>query len=130
MKSLTGKKPDVIAHSQGGLVTMSALQQGADADMHRVVTLGTPYMGTPKFLDVLEYGQPCQLRENGVCLLYRPEMQKLVRNFLGSNELLPARSYYKMVDTWPLRIVDKNGSRALTSIRPTRSWSRTGTRTR
>jgi triacylglycerol lipase len=43
----TNQAPLVICHSMGGLVVRNWLRaQGADASVHRVVTLGTPHHGT------------------------------------------------------------------------------------
>ncbi|HET8607092.1 MAG TPA: nidogen-like domain-containing protein [Gaiellaceae bacterium] len=110
VKQLTGADSvDILAHSQGGLVAQAALSEGAARNVHRVVTLGTPYLGTPKFLDVLEYAQPCLVDIAHHCWLNQGEVQKLVRNFLGSNELLPSRAYYDLISTTPIRLI-RDGS--------------------
>ena len=48
----SGGKIDIVAHSMGGLVSRSALEQhGADARVSRLITLGSPHAGvTPAFL--------------------------------------------------------------------------------
>lgn len=96
--ALTGASSvDVLAHSQGGVVTNFYLHAfGQEREVHRVVTLGTPYLGTPKFLGVLEFKEPCEVVHGTACVLNRAEAAKLVRNFPGSLELLPSRRYWEV----------------------------------
>lgn len=86
---------DILAHSQGGLVT-SALLNHPDVGnrVHRVASLGTPYLGTPKSLSVLKHAKPCQAEIFGVCILNMDRVQNLVKFFPGSLETLPSRRYW------------------------------------
>lgn len=100
VRSETGvEKVNIMAHSQGGLVTSSALADPqAVGKVDRVVTLGTPYLGATKALGVLDYQDPCQadppLSLPG-CILNREKAQELVTNWPGFLELLPAPSFYE-----------------------------------
>ena len=104
---------DILAHSQGGLIAETAAMDNrtvADpvtrkSKIARIVTLGTPYLGTPKFLSIYEYSKPCEINPTWFtvpvihekfrpCLLSTDEMQKLVQNFPGAVELLPDPQYY------------------------------------
>jgi hypothetical protein len=88
---------DILAHSQGGVVTNMYLHAfGHERDVHAVVTLGTPYLGTPKFLGTLEFKEPCQVVYGGACILNVNEAAKLVRNWPGALELLPSPRYWEV----------------------------------
>lgn len=101
---------DILAHSQGGLVVEAALRSAQDigssgrGKIRRVVTLGTPYLGTPKFLDVLQFGQPCFHSIGPLCIANRDEVQKLVQDFPGALELLPSSAYYAVEPKSPITI--------------------------
>jgi pimeloyl-ACP methyl ester carboxylesterase len=96
--ALTGaKQVDILAHSQGGLVTNAYLHiWGSEGDVRRVVTLGTPYLGTPKFLGILQFKEPCEIAVGDNCILNRNEAAKLVHNFPGSIQLLPSERYWQV----------------------------------
>jgi Lecithin:cholesterol acyltransferase/Bacterial pre-peptidase C-terminal domain len=103
---------DILAHSQGGLVAEAAAMDPRSLDpatgkskIARIVTLGTPYLGTPKFLSIFQDGQPCEFDKSlgtipvvdtqvSVCMLSTDEQKKIVQNFPGSIELLPDKQYY------------------------------------
>ncbi len=48
------KEVVIVAHSMGGLVTSSYVQQFGDGDVSKIITCGTPYLGTPKGTYMLE----------------------------------------------------------------------------
>jgi probable HAF family extracellular repeat protein len=101
------QKVHILAHSQGGLVTSALLSSSQDSSAEslgkvaRVVTLGTPFVGTVKALGQLEYRRPCQFERGGDCILNPAKLQELVTNFPGFLELLPSVGYARMV-TYPL----------------------------
>jgi hypothetical protein len=118
------RQVDVIAHSQGGLVTMATFRTGrvgAD-EVNRIVTLGTPYLGTPKFLGVLDAQKPCVIEPFGVCILDPETVQEIVQHFPGSLQLLPSKAYYDAVPNYgpnvplgdlirpPLQIYDRGAT--------------------
>ena len=88
-------KVNILAHSQGGLVTEVALKDPSSAGkVSRVLTMGTPYLGATKALGVLDYGEPCQNEVFGICILDPKEVQKLSTNFPGP---VSFRSYYETI---------------------------------
>jgi hypothetical protein len=99
---------DILAHSQGGLIANFYLH-ASGGDIHRVVTVGTPYVGATKFLGVLNFHMPCEIQVL-FCLLSPSRASQLVRNFPGSLELLPSRRYWDLAPS-PLveSIFDING---------------------
>jgi pimeloyl-ACP methyl ester carboxylesterase len=85
----------VVAHSMGGLVARQYIADPARAaKVKRLVTLGTPYLGTPKALYVLLEGD-CVLNVLDLaCLPSMKECQKIVVNHPGFYELFASRSYF------------------------------------
>lgn len=111
---------DVVAHSQGGLVTQAALTDPRSAGkVRRVATLGTPVLGATQFLGVLEYREPClSLELLGGCILNRERAQQLVTNWPGALALLPSPGYYQAYGSPIDRLVDDNGDGRNTGLLP------------
>lgn len=90
---------DILAHSQGGLVAEALVHQPASVGkVYRMVTLGTPFLGAPKLLSVLLYGEPCLFPTgHGAtgCLIDPSIIQSLAENYPGAAELNPSADYYK-----------------------------------
>ncbi|MHB1244482.1 MAG: lipase/acyltransferase domain-containing protein [Gaiellaceae bacterium] len=98
-------KFDVLAHSQGGLVTMQALEDPDGAGLiRRVVTVGTPVLGSVKALGALEYRMPCFVPSWGACLLDPETLQTTARNLPGLYELLPSPAFHQAAGS-PLKLV-------------------------
>lgn len=95
----TGKpRVDILAHSQGGLVTRVALTQPRSVGkVRRVLTMGTPVLGAAKLLGVLLAGKPCLQDFAGMCLLHPPSVMAAVRNLPGAYSLLPSAGYFSAV---------------------------------
>ncbi len=91
---------DLLAHSQGGIVTAAALERSDGVGLvDRVATLGTPFLGATKALGVLDYRQPCQAEPPlGLpgCLLNRAKAQELATNWPGFLALLPSRAWHRV----------------------------------
>jgi hypothetical protein len=109
-------KVDILAHSQGGLVTSwMLLDPESVGKVRRVVTMGTPVLGAAKALGVLEYQTPCFIEGVGVlhvCIVSPSTLQETVTNMPGVYELLPSRAYHRAVES-PLTIdPDTRGSGA------------------
>jgi pimeloyl-ACP methyl ester carboxylesterase len=86
---------DLIGHSMGGLVARNYISASpaTAAKVRRVITFGTPYLGAPKFLKALLYGD--QFGPSFLGLGLDPnEVKDLVQNMGGGWQLLPSRSYY------------------------------------
>jgi pimeloyl-ACP methyl ester carboxylesterase len=93
---------NILAHSQGGLITNALLHMPASmGKIYRVVTLGTPYLGAPKLLAELLFKKPCQFKAT-ICLFSEVVLQFLIKNYPGAMELMPSPAYYKATVYSPL----------------------------
>ncbi len=98
---------DILAHSQGGLVTRVALTDPATiGKVRRVLTMATPYYGAAKLLAVLLSGNPCVPKDVPIdlvfwhfpyCPLSGASVQKVLRTMPGPHDLLPSPSYFSAV---------------------------------
>ncbi|NQX71732.1 alpha/beta fold hydrolase, partial [Paenibacillus alba] len=98
----------LVAHSMGGLVATRYISKYPDANgkVNRLITLGTPYLGAPKFLytlytgnfllngyNLIDYGLPAQkydLFSNKILSFY---IQPFAINMKSAYELLPTSDY-------------------------------------
>lgn len=91
---------DIMAHSQGGLVTLAALRDTKSiGKVRKVVTLGTPLLGSPKSLGLLEYKLGCfgsSIPFKG-CAINSDVTQEIMRFMPGTYQLLPSRKYDEAV---------------------------------
>ncbi len=84
---------DIVTHSQGGLVVRQYITDSNHASkVHRLITLGTPYLGTPVVFRALRYGWDFGIP----VLLNASEVKKLAQNWPGAYEQLPANDQYFM----------------------------------
>lgn len=122
IRASTGaERVNIMAHSQGGLVTSAALKRAAAVGkVDRVVTLGTPYLGATRSLGVLVYREPCQADTpiNRGCFLNRRKAQQLVQNWPGFLALLPSRGFYETDGSPVFRLVDDDGDGQPTGLLP------------
>jgi pimeloyl-ACP methyl ester carboxylesterase len=87
---------DIVAHSMGGILARRAIldRPPASRTIRRLVTIGTPWLGTPQALYVLETGQ-IGLGFN--FLLHNfPFLSQLVQVWPGAHELLPTPDYFAL----------------------------------
>ena len=108
--SLTGApRVTVIAHSQGGLVLRAALADGGvSSKIFRAATLGTPYLGAPKFMTVVKLGWPC-LKDVSIdifsyCIINRDRAREISVNMPGANDLLPSAAFVSKSKVSPVYI--------------------------
>ena len=90
---------DLVAHSMGGLVVRQyIIDPNHAAKVHQLITLGTPYLGAPLALRMLRYGWDFGIEKtilgNTDIILNPLEAKKLVQNWPGVYELLPANDQY------------------------------------
>ncbi|MEU4244427.1 alpha/beta fold hydrolase [Actinoplanes sp. NPDC026619] len=91
-------KVNIIAHSQGGLVTIAMLSLNASVGkVNRVATLGTPFLGAAKALGVLRYQKPCMIPAAFFCLVNEAKLQEVGTNMPGMLNLLPSQLYWGQV---------------------------------
>lgn len=93
IKEIGASRVYIVAHSMGGLVANRYITKGNAGKIIKLVTLATPYMGSPKALYTLETGDldltgsnPDKLREIG-------------RRMKSGYELLPSRKYFTLNDS-------------------------------
>ena len=90
----------IIAHSMGGLVACHYLKTAQSADKIRLITLGTPFLGSPKALwsfgtgDVLDGTGVIKtiLNETGAAIM-KKSMNEILPNIMGVYDLLPTPKY-------------------------------------
>ncbi len=85
------RRVDIIAHSMGGLVVSSYVEQHGTDSFHKIITLGTPYAGIPDGICAVTagnfFGFPRGLVEKmGIT-------RELVSQFPGVADLLPSAGY-------------------------------------
>ncbi|HRW11065.1 MAG TPA: hypothetical protein P5121_38450, partial [Caldilineaceae bacterium] len=89
-------KVDVVAHSMGGLVARRYILDNPNRhDIARVITIGTPWLGAPEFIKVLETGDWIALVK--YAMLRSDVLKSLVETFPGAHELLPSDRYFGLV---------------------------------
>jgi hypothetical protein len=123
-------KIDILAHSRGGLLTYATLRQDSSfGKVRRVLTLGTPFLGSPKAIGLLQYQEGCfpegldipQIGET--CYIYPEAVQETVTNFPGVYELLPSRLFHALEGS-PLYIdIDHNGDGAPDGFKDYGFWT-------
>lgn len=116
---------DIMAHSMGGMVTRTALAQPRSAGkVRRVITLGTPILGAPKILGMLEYQTPC-FTEVPIfgCITNPATAQQILTNFPSTYQILPGPNYDK-AEASPLVIDrDTNGDGKPEGVQSYAQWS-------
>ena len=114
------EKTNIMAHSQGGLVTEAALsKQESVGKVDKVLSLGTPFLGAAQSFGILQYQAPCfagELPILDVCAVNPKIAQEIFTNFPGAYQLLPSRLFHA-VEGSPLYIdrnvlqADENGEK-------------------
>ncbi|MDR3642603.1 MAG: hypothetical protein P4L74_03195 [Candidatus Doudnabacteria bacterium] len=93
-------KVDIIAHSQGGLVTKRLLfeKPSYQDKIRKLVLVGVPNFGSPQTAKTLLYGDNMGIifKKNGINLgqLNPEELKKMGLNMPSAYELLPSPSYF------------------------------------
>jgi DNA-binding beta-propeller fold protein YncE/pimeloyl-ACP methyl ester carboxylesterase len=87
----------IIAHSTGGLVKRNYLLHYGAAKVDQVITLATPYLGSPKVAKYLEVGDDMgmglRLGDYGLGM-HPKEIKKLANNFGQMYDLLPSAAWF------------------------------------
>jgi len=118
---------DIFAHSMGGMLTRVVLANpDSVGKIRKVLTLGTPVLGTPKTLGMLEYKSPCFADLEPVigCPLDPTTLQEIATNFPGVYQILPSPLYDKTEELAPLNIKwDSNGDGKIDGPQYYSGWS-------
>ncbi|MCL4365652.1 alpha/beta hydrolase [Patescibacteria group bacterium] len=97
IKSQTGsQKVDIVAHSMGGLVARNYIADPAKAqNVRKLFTLGTPYLGSVRFLKALRFGDCLFLEIGSVCPSLAPsEVNDVLQNMISGFQLAPSQAYF------------------------------------
>lgn len=90
----TIRRADLVAHSMGGMVSRSYISDPARAArVDQLITLGSPQLGSVKFLKTLMYGDQFGPSFLGIGL-NPDEIKDVVQNMPGPMQLLPSSAYY------------------------------------
>ena len=89
----------ILAHSLGGIVARSYLAQYGTSKVDQVISMGTPYLGSPKVASVLEVGDSWGVKQtvgdSGLSFGMHPmEIAKISRNFPVSYQLSPTNEWF------------------------------------
>ncbi|MDR1136409.1 MAG: alpha/beta hydrolase [Clostridiales Family XIII bacterium] len=82
----------IVAHSMGGILASSyaAKHSQNKVKLHKLITIGTPYLGSVKAISVLETGEILDsVWDNAIKI----QMKKLSANFASAYELFPNSRY-------------------------------------
>ena len=82
----------LMAHSTGGLVARNYLLHYGAAKVDQLITMGTPYLGSPMIAKYLEAGDDMKAH------LQPGETWWLAQNFLGLYQLLPQPTWFTAAD--------------------------------
>jgi hypothetical protein len=88
-----GTEIDVVAHSMGGLVARRYILAG-DHHVAHVATLGTPFLGAPRFPYVAlsgDFGVP-------EILITHERVRNILAFAPGPHQLLPSRAYFELLN--------------------------------
>ncbi|RRR70711.1 MAG: alpha/beta hydrolase [Candidatus Viridilinea halotolerans] len=87
---------DVVAHSMGGILTRRYVLDRANAGeehyIDRFISIGTPWLGAPELIYVLETGAKFPITP---FILTAESLKTLAEHFTGVHELLPGSTYFK-----------------------------------
>lgn len=89
-------KIDVIAHSMGGLATRRYITKYPNSHgISKLITLGSPWLGTPKAIAALQSGLFLDQFLSSVLIL-DSTVKSLVEFFPGMHQLLPSQAYFDL----------------------------------
>ena len=86
----------LLVHSMGGLVARNYLLNYGSEKVDQVISMGTPYLGSPKVTKVLEIGDNwgVGLDTQGWLGMHPMEFRKLSQNFPSAYALVPSAAWY------------------------------------
>jgi len=116
----------LVAHSMGGLVAGKYL---ANSSVNRnkttaLITLGTPFVGAAKCIDVMETGEMITFSLLGINInLFKNTIKDMSKNCYAAYQLLPTSKYYSITGTYPLSVNGTNYSTVTTQLQNT-AWGK------
>lgn len=97
INSCGASKVYIVAHSMGGLVANRYIAMGNGNKVAKLITIGTPYMGSPKALYSLETGD---LGLDWYLPTFTGEMKQLGIRSNAAYQLLPSERYFNDLNTY------------------------------
>jgi Lecithin:cholesterol acyltransferase/HYDIN/CFA65/VesB-like, Ig-like domain len=87
-------KVNMLAHSMGGLVARRYILDYSPSYVNRLVTVATPWVGAPDFLNVMATGEFGPFAE---WIVFDPVFKHISRSFPGLHETIPPKAYFDLV---------------------------------
>ena len=90
---------DILSHSMGGAVSRCYVLSSASRakKIRNLISAGTPYLGTPRVVEALRWGDPGMTFLWGLIdILDRSKTRKLLQNAPGPYQLLPSFQFYNV----------------------------------
>jgi pimeloyl-ACP methyl ester carboxylesterase len=90
-----GKEVNIVAHSMGGLLSRNyILQNPGNHHVDKLITIGSPFLGTPKGLNVLQTGN---FLDSYADYITSGILKNLIEFYPGAHELLSSQTYFNGV---------------------------------
>jgi len=86
---------DIVAHSMGGLVASRYIADGNEHRIRRLITMGTPFLGSPKVPYVFATGRLVVVPVRGA--ISPGPMRDISSHMISAYQLLPFRSRYHYI---------------------------------
>ena len=102
----------LVAHSLGGLVACSFIARNAEnkRKVNKLITIGTPYLGSAKVLQVIATGDMLDDMKYKKRIFSAP-LKEVTQTITSTFEMLPSARYFSMNSAWyVLRMASQNGS--------------------
>ena len=116
----------LVAHSMGGLVAGKFLANSA-ANRKKttaLITLGTPFVGAAKCINVMETGEMITFDLLGLDInLFKGTIKDMSKNCYAAYQLLPTSKYYSITGSYPLSVNGTNYSSVTTQLQKT-AWGK------
>lgn len=114
----------LVAHSMGGLVAAKFLDNSATNRSKTValISLGTPYVGAAKCIDVMETGEMLTIPLLDIPV-FGGTIKEMSKNCYAAYQLLPTSKYYNITGTYPLSVNGTNYSTVMTQLQNT-AWGK------
>jgi pimeloyl-ACP methyl ester carboxylesterase len=104
---------NILTHSMGGLMARRyILDNPGRHSVGELITIGAPWLGAPKAINVLETGQ----FDLPQMVISRDVLKRLIEFFKSAHEIMPSRSYFTIDgNVFGEKDWDLNGDRRFTS---------------
>ncbi|HMO79181.1 MAG TPA: alpha/beta fold hydrolase [Pyrinomonadaceae bacterium] len=95
-----GTKVDLVAHSMGGLLARRyIISNPQDHSVRKMISIGSPFLGAPEALQVIETGKPKSLEGilgKTALRASPPRVKNIAIESLAAHELLPSEAYFDL----------------------------------